>query len=114
MINEVKRIMKEKPELCIVLGDTNSTLAGALAAAKLGMICHVEAGLRSFDLTMPEERNRITVDHLSSLLFSPSILAIKNLKCEGIEEGCYIVGNTIVDVYMKMKLLNLNNSRNII
>ncbi|MEM3552082.1 MAG: UDP-N-acetylglucosamine 2-epimerase (non-hydrolyzing) [Candidatus Bathyarchaeia archaeon] len=104
MINDVKEVMrKEKPELCIVLGDTNSTLAGAVAASKLNVpLAHVEAGLRSFDLTMPEERNRIVVDHLSSLLLAPSALALNNLKCEGIEGG-YVVGNTIVDVCMKFK-----------
>jgi len=103
MLNETESIVKElSPELCIVLGDTNSTLIGALAASKLKIpIVHIEAGLRSFDLTMPEERNRIVVDHLSSLLLAPSNLAVKHLKCEGLNQA-YVVGNTIVDVCTRL------------
>lgn len=91
-------IFKTKPDWVLLYGDTNSTLAGAIAAAKLAIpIAHVEAGLRSFNRTMPEEINRVLTDHVSTLLFCPTQTAIENLKNEGIMQGVYEVGDVMVD-----------------
>jgi len=85
MIDGIEEILlKEKPQWCVLFGDTNSTLAGAVAASKIHVpVAHIEAGLRSFDKTMPEELNRIACDHFSTVLFAPTITAIQNLKNEG-------------------------------
>jgi UDP-GlcNAc3NAcA epimerase len=89
----------EQPELVLVYGDTNSTLAGALVAAKAAYpIGHVESGLRSFDRRMPEEVNRIVADVISELRFCPSRTAVDNLAAEGIAEGVHLVGDVMVDV----------------
>jgi UDP-GlcNAc3NAcA epimerase len=91
-------LQKESPEAVIVYGDTNSTLAGALAAAKLHLpVAHVEAGLRSFNRRMPEEINRVLTDHLSTWLFAPSEVARRQLAQEGISRGVHVVGDLMVD-----------------
>src|SRR6202050_2395067 len=90
---------REKPSMVVVSGDVNSTVAGAMAAAKLGVpVAHVEAGLRSFDRSMPEELNRIVTDHLSELLFTTEESGNRNLRREGIpEEKIQFTGNCMVD-----------------
>lgn len=100
MLEAVEKVMlDEKPDWVLIYGDTNSTLAGALAAAKLHIpIAHVEAGLRSFNMRMPEEINRILSDRVSSLLFCPTDTAVKNLKMDGISEGVHNVGDVMFDV----------------
>lgn len=92
-------LIAQAPDCVLLYGDTNSTLAGALAASKLAIpVCHVEAGLRSFNRRMPEEINRVVTDHLSALLLCPSDTAIANLKAEGISPGVHLVGDVMLDV----------------
>lgn len=92
-------LIERRPQLVVVAGDVNSTLAAALAAVKLDLpVAHIESGLRSFDETMPEEHNRRLTDHLSTLLFAHSPDAVENLAAEGIaEERVHLVGNTMID-----------------
>ena len=99
MLIEIEKVLKnERPELAVVFGDTNSTLAGALAASKLDIpVAHVEAGLRSYDHRMPEELNRVLTDHVAKLLFCPTDIARENLRREGITQGVHVVGDVMVD-----------------
>jgi UDP-N-acetylglucosamine 2-epimerase (non-hydrolysing) len=109
MIEFEKVILKEKPDLVIVVGDVNSTLACSLVASKLNIkIAHVEAGLRSFDRTMPEEINRIVTDSISNYLFVSELSGIKNLKREGINSGkMHFVGNIMIDTLLSyLKVIN--------
>jgi UDP-N-acetylglucosamine 2-epimerase len=96
-------ILDERPDTVLVYGDTNSTLAGALAAVKVGVsVAHVEAGLRSFDRSMPEELNRMIVDRVSGLLFCPSGPAAQNLAREGMTEGVHVVGDVMLDANLRL------------
>jgi len=112
MIGIERVLFDEKPDIVLVEGDTNTVLAGALASVKVGVtLGHVEAGLRSFDRSMPEEINRIVADHVSDILFAPTEVAKRNLLREGIpEEKIHVTGNTIVDaVYQNLQLAETVN-----
>lgn len=99
MLGAIERLLvDQRPDAVLVYGDTNTTLAGALAAAKLDIpVAHVEAGLRSFDRTMPEEINRVVTDHLSAVLLCPTKASVANLAAEGITEGVELVGDVMLD-----------------
>lgn len=122
MLEPIENILlKEKPHWCVVFGDTNTTLAGALAAAKLNIpLAHIEAGLRSYDKTMPEELNRIITDHCSTVLFAPTQTALINLRKEGyntdtkppfsINNPAIILSGDIMYEVYKNNIEQLNNS----
>jgi len=104
MIGVEELLLAEKPDLVVVYGDTNSTLAGALAAVKLHVpAAHVEAGPRMFDRSIPEEINRVVTDHVSSLLFAPTQTALENLEAEGIREGVHLTGDVMLDSFLHFR-----------
>jgi UDP-N-acetylglucosamine 2-epimerase (non-hydrolysing) len=113
MAGTEKVFLEDPPDIVLVQGDTNTVLAGALAAAKLHInVGHIEAGLRSFDRRMPEEINRVVADHVSDYLFAPTESAKHNLQKEGIDEKTiFITGNTVVDaVYQNREIAKKNSS----
>jgi UDP-GlcNAc3NAcA epimerase len=113
MLEGIERVLlQERPDCLLIYGDTNSTLAGAISAAKLHIpVAHVEAGLRSFNMRMPEEINRILSDRISSLLFCPTKTAVENLSAEGIKNGVYQVGDVMYDVALFYRERAQKNSR---
>jgi len=110
MLIGIESFLTEKsPEIVLVQGDTNTVLAGALAASKVDIpVGHVEAGLRSYDREMPEEINRVLADHISTHLYAPTESSRKNLEAEGITSGVFVTGNTVVDALHQ----NIEISRN--
>ncbi|MDP3784924.1 MAG: UDP-N-acetylglucosamine 2-epimerase (non-hydrolyzing) [bacterium] len=112
MIETEKVLLEEKPDYICVYADLNSSLAGALAAAKLNIpIIQLEGGLRSFDRTMPEEVNRVVVDRLASYLFAPTQLQREHLEREGITENIFVVGNLIADVVKDVLLKAIKENK---
>ena len=114
MLEAIENVLiEERPDWVLVYGDTNSTIAGALAAAKLHIsVAHVEAGLRSFNRRMPEEVNRVVTDHLSDLLFAPTTTAVKNLAHEGIDAAkVAMVGDVMYDTALHFRERALSQSR---
>jgi UDP-N-acetylglucosamine 2-epimerase len=105
ILSAVEPVLRElRPALALVYGDTNSTLAGALASAQAGVgVGHVEAGMRSFDRAMPEELNRVLTDHLSKLLLCSTPVAVENLRHEGIDDHVHLVGDVMVDVLLAFR-----------
>jgi len=101
MIGLEKVMKKEKPDLVLLIGDTNSTLAAALTASRLNLTCaHLESGTRTFDKSIPEEINRIVADNVSDILFCPSKTAVENLKKEGFNNGLHNTGDIMIDLLL--------------
>jgi UDP-N-acetylglucosamine 2-epimerase (non-hydrolysing) len=107
MVKKIEAVLlKEKPDLVIVYGDANSTLAGALATVKQKIkLAHVEAGYRSYDRQMPEEVNRLLTDHVSDVLFAPTKTAVRNLRKENVQGEVYLTGDVMVDTLLKYKTI---------
>jgi UDP-GlcNAc3NAcA epimerase len=116
MLEAIEEVLvKERPDGVIVYGDTNSTLAGALAAVKLHIpVAHVEAGLRSFNRTMPEEVNRVVTDHVASRLFCPTETARRHLAHEGITQGVAVVGDVMYDILQQVRPKLAEHARTIL
>jgi UDP-GlcNAc3NAcA epimerase len=113
MLEEIEEVLiEEKPDCVLVYGDTNTTLAGALAASKLYLpLAHVEAGLRSYNRKMPEEINRVLTDHASDFLFCPTRTAVDNLKKENIIDGVFLVGDIMYDSFLLYKEMAASKSK---
>jgi len=113
MLAPLERYLQaQQPQAVIVYGDTNSTLAGALAAAKLRIpVAHVEAGLRSFNRAMPEELNRVATDHLADLLLAPTVAAVTNLAAEGLQARTLLVGDVMYDALLANVVLARQRSQ---
>lgn len=105
MLERIERVLlREKPDCVMIYGDTNSTIAGALAAAKLHIrVAHLESGLRSFNRRMPEEINRVASDHLSDMLFCPTDTAVENLRREGITRNVFQTGDVMLDAVISYR-----------
>lgn len=102
MLELEKVFLKEEPELCIVYGDTNSTLAASLVASKLNIrLAHIESGLRQHPKSAPEESNRVITDHLSDFLFAPTLISYENLLTENVKGNVYHVGDVMYDIFLK-------------
>lgn len=103
MVNYEKVLLKEKSDLCLVVGDVTSTMACSIVARKLGVpVAHVEGGIRSGDWTMPEEINRVVTDSITNWFFTTSETANDNLRCAGVtEDRIFFVGNTMIDTLLK-------------
>jgi len=111
MIEKIEEVLiYEMPDAIVVYGDTNSTFSGAMAASKLKIqVIHIEAGLRSFNRDMPEEINRVLTDHISSILFAPTLSSLENLRKEGIVKNCFVVGDIMYDsILLAKKIIGEN------